>query len=387
MPGKIRQFGATVQENRSRGLLHGAAKLTFMTGIAAGILFTWQGITLQVQKFSVRPDQMTTVQAVEHWVHNAWTAAVQHLAPLPQSTFEQESNMTGRQLVDRWTPVITEASARFNVPATWIRAVLQTESGGRTMLGENRPIVSPAGAMGLMQLMPGTYKLMSAQFRLGADPFNPRANIYAGAAYLHQLYQHYGYPAMFAAYNDGPGNLEERLARGRLLPLETRNYIKRIETALTGGASKNANPAALEDGASAKFTRPNGAPVEIKLAEITAVRVPLQGEYPGGVNAVISVGQVNQAVRERYDTVKAAMLEHGALGRPASGQADRFATLLAANFARHAAPAVRHAAQRHDNRHDNRRHSVTAHRRVHGDYRLADSGEIHLRRISHRGRS
>lgn len=187
MPGKLRQFGATVTERRSGGLLHGAAKLTFMTGIAAGILLAWQGITLQVQKFSVRPDQLSTMQAVEHWVHNAWTVAVQHLAPLPQSTFQQESNMTGHQLVDRWMPVITEASARFNVPATWIRAVLQTESGGRTMLGEDKPIVSSAGAMGLMQLMPGTYKLMSAQFRLGSNPFDARANIYAGAAYLHQM--------------------------------------------------------------------------------------------------------------------------------------------------------------------------------------------------------
>ena len=282
MPGKIRHFGAKTRESRSRGLLQGVAKLTFMVGITAGILFAWQGITLQVQKFSVRPDQMTTVQAVAHWVQHAWTAAVQHLAPLPQSTFEQESNLSARELVDRWTPLITEASARFNVPASWIRAVLQTESGGRTMLGESRPIVSSAGAMGLMQLMPGTYKLMRAQYRLGSDPFSPRDNVYAGAAYLHQLYQHYGYPAMFAAYNDGPGHLEDRLVRGRLLPVETRNYVKRIETALTGGVTKNANPAALQDGASAKFTRPNGAPVEVKLAEITAVRVPLQGEYPAG---------------------------------------------------------------------------------------------------------
>src|SRR5690348_5582673 len=290
MPGMVRQFGAKVQGARSgaNALLQGVGKFTFMTGIAAGILFAWQGITLQVQKFSVRPDQMTTVQAVAHWMHNAWTATVEHLAPLPQTTFEQEAQMGAHQLIDRWTPVITEASARFNVPATWIRAVVQMESGGRTMLGENRPIVSRAGAMGLMQLMPGTYKLMRAQFRLGANPFNPRDNIYAGAAYLHQLYQHYGYPAMFAAYNDGPGHLEDRLARGRLLPLETRNYVNRIVTALSGGATKNANPAALQDGFKAKFTRPNGTPVAVRLADITAVRMPLRGEYPPGVNAVIN---------------------------------------------------------------------------------------------------
>lgn len=377
LPGRVRQFGAKVDVSSSRTLLQNVGKLTFMTGIAAGILFTWQGLTLQVQKFSVRPDQMTTVQAVAHWVHNAWSTAVQHLSPLPQTTFDQEQTMGARQLVDRWTPAITEASARFNIPATWIRAVLQTESGGRTMLGENRPIISRAGAMGLMQLMPGTYKLMSAAFRLGPNPFNPRANIYAGAAYLHQLYQHYGYPAMFAAYNDGPGNLEDKLGRGRLLPLETRNYITRIETALSGGVSKNANPAALQDGASEKFTRPNGTPVEIKFAEITAVRVPFRGEYPAGVNAVISTGKVSQAVRETYDTVKAAMLEHGALGQPASGEATRFAALLAADI--HGA-----APERHHSEHS--RAAPVGHR-VHGEYRVADSGSIHLHPIVHHGRS
>jgi membrane-bound lytic murein transglycosylase B len=384
MPGMVRQFGAKVHGSRSRAnsLLQGVAKLTFMTAIAAGILFTWQGITLQVQKFSVRPEQMTTVQAVAHWVQHAWTAAVQQLAPLPQSTFEQETNMGAHQLIDRWAPVITEASARFNVPATWIRAVVQMESGGRTMLGENRPIISHAGAMGLMQLMPGTYKLMSAQFRLGANPFNSRDNIYAGAAYLHQLYQHYGFPAMFAAYNDGPGNLEQKLQRGRLLPLETRNYVSRIVTALNGGAAKGANPAALQDGASAKFTRPNDTPVDIKLAAITAVRIPLRGEYPAAVNAVVTMGGVSQAVRETYDTVKAAMLEHGALGRPASSQATRFAALLVPSM--HPAvhqPVRPHAAPRHEAR------QGVGHHRVHGEYRLADNRGIHLHPVSHHGRS
>jgi len=376
MPGMIRQFGAKARQDRSAAgtFLNGVAKLTFMTGIAAGILFSWQGITLQVQKFSVRPDAFSPVQMVAHWVQHAWRA----LAPIPQSTFDQEQAMTGSQLMNRWSPLITEASARFNVPATWIRAVVQMESGGRTMLGENRPIVSHAGAMGLMQLEPGTYKLMSAQFRLGANPFNPRDNIYAGAAYLHQLYQHYGFPAMFAAYNDGPGHLEERLQRGRLLPLETRNYVTRIVSALSGGgAAKAANPAALQDGTTARFTRPNGTPVAVKLADITAVRVPFAGEYPAGVNAVITTGRVSQAVRESYDTIRAAMLEHGALGQPASGEATRFAALLAPNLNRTVTHRTRHEEHR----------QVVEHRRTHAEFRLADAGTIRLHPVSHHSHS
>jgi hypothetical protein len=316
---------------------------------------------------------------VAHWVRNTLTAAVQRIeAPIPQSTFAQETRMGTHQLIDRWMPAIAAASTRFNIPASWVKAVVQMESGGRTMLGENRPIVSPAGAMGLMQLMPGTYKLMSAQFKLGANPFNPRDNINAGAAYLHQLYQRYGYPAMFAAYNDGPGNLEQRLAKGRLLPLETRNYVSRIVTALNGGTA--AAPAALQNGATQKFTRPNGAPVEVKLADITAVRVPLKGEYPAGVNAVVTVGRVSQGVREDYHTVKTAMLDHGALGQPVPVQATRFAALLQANM-HPVATRRQHAGSRHSAvRYAAARHRVTGHHRTHAEFRLAaaDTGSIHL---------
>ena len=85
--------------------------------------------------------------------------------------------------------MITEASQRFHVPKAWIRAVMRQESGGRTMLGEDQPIVSRAGAIGLMQVMPATYGEMAEQHKLGADPFDARDNIMAGAAYLRWLHK------------------------------------------------------------------------------------------------------------------------------------------------------------------------------------------------------
>src|SRR3546814_11559835 len=60
------------------------------------------------------------------------------------------------QSVDRWRPYIAEASACYGVPVEWIERVMRAESGGRTTL-DGRPLVSRAGAMGLMQLMPGTW--------------------------------------------------------------------------------------------------------------------------------------------------------------------------------------------------------------------------------------
>ena len=59
--------------------------------------------------------------------------------------------------VDRWSEYVAEASNRFGVPEAWIRRVMRAESGGRTTLN-GRPIVSHAGAQGLMQLMPGTWQ-------------------------------------------------------------------------------------------------------------------------------------------------------------------------------------------------------------------------------------
>src|SRR3546814_155699 len=68
--------------------------------------------------------------------------------------------------LDRWQPFIAEAADRFDIPAAWIRAVMQAESGGRTTL-DGRPITSRAGAMGLMQVMPATYEAMRSQHGLG----------------------------------------------------------------------------------------------------------------------------------------------------------------------------------------------------------------------------
>lgn len=318
--GIPREFGRPPNGARAGVALQGIAKLTFMAGIAAGILFALQGIALQVQKFSVRPDAETPITTMVRWVHSAWNAAL-HPPQIPRSTFDAEVRMSASQLINRWTPLIGAASQRFSVPASWIRAVVQIESGGRTMSGENKQITSRVGAMGLMQLMPGTYAQMRREIGLGADAYNSRDNVFAGAAYLRFLYQKYGYPAMFAAYNDGPGHLEERLMRGRLLPQETRNYINRIFTSLNGGA---------RDSGVAEFTKPNGAPVTIQVAQASAVRAPLPGEYAPVVQAVITVGHVQQAVRETVDAVKSELNAHGAVALPLGNGSTKLADLISA---------------------------------------------------------
>lgn len=136
--------------------------------------------------------------------------------------------------VDTWSASIDEASRRFGVPAEWVRGVMRQESGGRTHLN-GRPITSPAGAMGLMQVMPGTFAEMSARHGLGSDPYDPRANILAGAAYLRAMYDRYGPAHFLAAYNAGPARVAEHLRTGRALPGETRAYTAALQPRLLPG--------------------------------------------------------------------------------------------------------------------------------------------------------
>jgi hypothetical protein len=88
--------------------------------------------------------------------------------------------------------------------------------------------------MGLMQIMPGTWAVLTSRYRLGNDPYDPRANIMAGAAYIREMHDRYGAPGFLAAYNAGPGRYEKYLYAGRPLPADTRNYVAKIAPALDG---------------------------------------------------------------------------------------------------------------------------------------------------------
>ena len=145
---------------------------------------------------------------------------------------------------DPWGPYIREAAGRFDVPGTWIRAVMHQESGGHEFIN-GQFVTSAPGAMGLMQLMPPTYDDMRMQYGLGADPYDPHDNILAGAAYMRQMYDIYGSPGFLAAYDTGPGRLDDFLNRDRSLPHETRQYVAIIGRQIAGFYPTNRSPADL----------------------------------------------------------------------------------------------------------------------------------------------
>ncbi|HJV30835.1 MAG TPA: lytic transglycosylase domain-containing protein, partial [Bacillales bacterium] len=116
--------------------------------------------------------------------------------------------------VMRWGKEIQAASTKYGIDPAVIAAVIEQESGG------NPNANSPAGAIGLMQLMPRTAE------GLGVNPYDPAANIEGGTKYLAIQLNRFGSLEMaLAAYNAGPGNV---LNSRYLYISETQNYIRNV---------------------------------------------------------------------------------------------------------------------------------------------------------------
>jgi len=135
-----------------------------------------------------------------------------------------------------YSNTIVSYAQQNNVDPSLALAVAQAESGGAQYDSSGNVLTSPAGAVGVMQLEPGT----AAQY--GADPTDPTENIDAGTAYLGDLLNQYGDTGTaLAAYNWGPGNVSRAISaygtapvswQGHTVPAwfvhapaETQNYV------------------------------------------------------------------------------------------------------------------------------------------------------------------
>ncbi len=113
--------------------------------------------------------------------------------------------------------MIREVSARYNVDPALIRAVIETESNW------NSKAISRKGALGLMQLVPGTARQLGVN-----NAFDPKQNLDGGVRYLHTLLERYNgdLDKALAAYNAGPGAVDR--ARGVPRYRETRDYVQKV---------------------------------------------------------------------------------------------------------------------------------------------------------------
>lgn len=136
--------------------------------------------------------------------------------------------------------IFDEASQLYQVPVQLLKAVGKAESNF------NANAVSPAGAQGVMQLMPATAASLGVE-----DPFDARSNIMGGARYLAEKLRQYNgdIDLTLAAYNAGSGNVAKF---GGIPPFtETQNYVKKVKQYmgmdLTAGQSKTGASSTVQD--------------------------------------------------------------------------------------------------------------------------------------------
>jgi soluble lytic murein transglycosylase-like protein len=147
------------------------------------------------------------------------TAATGFKPRTVQASFAPTSEMSalGQTNREKIAQMIREVSARYRVDPALVRAVIQTESNW------NSNAVSRTGALGLMQLIPGTAHQLGV-----SNAFDPKQNLDGGVRYLHTLLERYNgdLDKALAAYNAGPGAVDRAGGIPRIR--ETRNYVQKV---------------------------------------------------------------------------------------------------------------------------------------------------------------
>jgi len=173
------------------------------------------GGTIEIDSAEIRG-----FEAEEPPAEGPGAAVARAAAPaLPQGAPTAKTSTPKQPAPEQLAPekLANAAAAKYGLPPSLVRSVMKAESGFQPHA------VSPKGAVGLMQLMPGTAQ------NLGVNPYDPAQNVDAGTRYLRSLLEKYNglLRHALAAYNAGPEAVEKH---GGVPPFaETLDYIRRVE--------------------------------------------------------------------------------------------------------------------------------------------------------------
>lgn len=164
--------------------------------------------TAEIEHFEAAPD--LPVAASASGIPPSGANPVSHTSPFARGVTHSPPTLDLNE-------VVTSASGRYRLDPDLVNSVIKAESGF------NARAVSPKGAQGLMQLMPGTASQLGVP-----NAFDPKANVEGGTKYLRELLERYNFDIVkaLAAYNAGPQRVEQF---GGVPPFyETRAYVARI---------------------------------------------------------------------------------------------------------------------------------------------------------------
>jgi hypothetical protein len=164
-----------------------------------------------------------------------------------------------------------QAAQRHGVDPRWFRSMVGAESAG------NPNAVSPKGAMGLGQLMPGTAREMGV-----TNPYDPAQNLDGSAGYFRKMLDQFGgqYPQATAAYNWGPGNLQRAGGSLAAIPSETQKYLARV--------SASAGAPMQTPSAPSRWTDPNAILAMVPPTQAPAEAAPAPAPTADSLPAMIA---------------------------------------------------------------------------------------------------